>query len=120
MAFQEIDVIPMITTMKPKLVLRPPLPDMMPRFIKDAYRAAMFGRPGASFIDLPANVIMGTFDVPRNEQSPLPEPPRPVAPASKIRDIAECIKRAKAPLVIIGKGAAYAKAEQQIRTLIDG
>ena len=119
MAFQEVDVMPMIASMKPKLALRPPYPHMMPKFIKDAYRASMFGRPGPSFIDLPANVIMGTFDVERNRQTPLLEMPRPVAPESKVREIAEVIKSAKAPLVVIGKGAAYARAEKQIRNLID-
>lgn len=119
MAFQEVDVIPMIESMKPKLSLRPPRADMMPKFIKDAYRAAMFGRPGPAFIDLPADVIMGTFEVDRNQLKPLLEAPKFVAPENKVRDIAEAIKSAKAPLVVIGKGAAYAGAEKQIRNLID-
>lgn len=119
MAFQEVDVIPMISAMKPKLALRPPQPDMIPKFIKDGYRAAMFGRPGPAFIDLPANLIMGTFDVERQQLSALPEAPRSQAPDYKVRDIADAIKSAKAPLVVIGKGAAYSNAEQQIRNLID-
>lgn len=119
MAFQEIDVIPMIESMKPKLSLRPPRADMMPKFIKDAYRAAMFGRPGPAFIDLPADVIMSTFDVDRNQLKPILEVPKSIAPDYKVRDIAETIKSAKAPLVVIGKGAAYAGAEKPIRNLIE-
>lgn len=103
MAFQEIDVLPIIDSMKAKLVLRPPLPSMMPKFIKDGYRAAMFGRPGPAFIDLPANVIMGTFDVDRNQLLPITEAPKSVAPDYKIREIVETIKTAKAPLIVIGK-----------------
>ena len=117
-AFQEVDAIPLISP-HAKLALRPPYPEMIPTFIKDAYRAAMFGRPGPAFIDLPANLILGTFDVERQKLSPLTEVPRSTAPENKIRDVVEALKTAKAPLVVIGKGAAYARAERQIRTLID-
>lgn len=109
----------MIESMKPKLCLRPPRPDMLPKFIKDGYRAAIFGRPGPAFIDLPANLIMGTYDVDRMKLTALPEAPKPAAPAHKVQDIAEALKNAKAPLIVVGKGAAYARAEKQIRTLID-
>ena len=112
-------MLPMIESMKPKLCLRPPRPDMMPKFIKDGYRAAMFGRPGPAFIDLPANIIMGTFDIGSMELKALPESPKPAAPPHKVKDIAETLKNAKAPLVVLGKGAAYSRAEKQIRTLIE-
>ena len=117
-AFQEVDA---ISLLKPhaKLALRPPLPEMIPKFIKDAYRTAMFGRPGPTFIDLPANLILGTFDVERQKLPPLPEPPQPNAPETKIRNIVKAFKTAKAPLVVLGKGAAYARAERQIIDLID-
>ena len=102
-----------------KLAVRPPYPEMIPKFIKDAYRTAMFGRPGPAFVDLPANLILGHFDVHRQKLTPLTEVPQSVAPEHKIRDVVEVLKTAKAPLVVFGKGAAYARAEQQIRTLID-
>ena len=92
---------------------------MIPQFIKDAYRSAIFGRPGPAFIDLPANLIMGHFDIEPKRLTPYTETPKSVAPANKIRDVAEAIKNAKAPLVVLGKGAAYARAEQSINTLID-
>lgn len=79
----------------------------------------MFGRPGPTFVDLPANLILGTFDIERQKLSPITEVPRSIAPANKIRNVVETFKTAKAPLVVIGKGAAYARAESQIRTLID-
>lgn len=92
---------------------------MLPKFIKDGYRAAYFGRPGPAFIDLPADVIMGTYDVPQLQQKPLPEPPKGIAPSTRIADIVNIIQFAKAPLIVIGKGAAYGKAEQPIRKLIE-
>ena len=102
-----------------KLAVRPPYPDMMASYIKDAYRTAAFGRPGPAFVDLPANLILGTFDIATPEVSPLSEIPQSCAPQSKIRGVVEALKTAKAPLVVIGKGAAYARAERQITTLID-
>lgn len=117
-AFQEMDAISLLSP-HAKLAVRPPYPEMIPTFIKDAYRTAMFGRPGPTFVDLPANLILGTFDVEVQRLSPLTEVPRSIAPENKIRDVVDALKTAKAPLVVIGKGAAYARSERQIKTLID-
>lgn len=118
-AFQEMDAISLLSPLT-KLAVRPPSPEVIPKFIKDAYRAAMFGRPGPAFVDLPANLILGTFDIERPRLSPLTEAPRSMAPENKIRDVVEALKSAKAPLVVFGKGAAYGRAERQIQTLING
>lgn len=117
-AFQEFDAISMISPYA-KLAVRPPHPERIPDFIEDAYRTAMFGRPGPTFVDLPANLILGTFDVERQRLSSIPKVPQSVAPEHDIKDAVEALKAAKAPLVVIGKGAAYARAEKQIRTLIN-
>ena len=117
-AFQEMDAIALLTP-HAKLAIRPGFPGTIPTSIKDAYRTAMFGRPGPTFVDLPANLILGHFDVPRQKLSRIPDAPRSVAPADKIRDVAEVIKAAKAPLVVFGKGAAYGRAESQIRALVE-
>lgn len=117
-AFQEVDALP-LAGHHAKLVVRPPYPHMVPKFIKDAYRAAMFGRPGGTFVDLPADLILGHFDLPRLKLTPLLEAPKCIAPPNKIRDVVQALKSAKAPLVVIGKGAAYGRAESQLRNLID-
>lgn len=117
-AFQEVDAISLLTPLA-KLAVRPPYPDMIPNYIKDAYRTAMFGRPGPTFVDLPANLILGNFDIGTQKLSPLPPSPRSCAPENVIRDVVEALTTAKAPLVVIGKGAAYARAERQINALID-
>ena len=117
--FQEMDAVSLLTP-HAKLAIRPPYPDSIPDFIADAYRTAYFGRPGTGFVDLPADMIMGAHDVDPQLLSRPPEPPQAVAPIDKVRNIAQALKNAKAPLVVIGKGAAYARAETQIRKLIDG
>lgn len=92
---------------------------MIPKFIKDAYRAALFGRPGPAFVDLPANLILGHFDVARQKLLSLPESPKSMAPESKIQGLIAALKAAKAPLIVAGKGAAYARAERKIKDLVD-
>lgn len=117
MAFQEADQVSYVAP-HAKLAQRPPYPHLIPQFIKDAYRTAMFGRPGPTYVDLPADLILGTYDLEKQTLPRLPEPPRSTAPEDKIRDIVNAFKQAKSPLVVIGKGAAYARAERQIQTLI--
>lgn len=118
-AFQEVDAISMLTP-HAKLAVRPPSPELIPKFVKDAYRAAFFGRPGPAFVDLPANLILGHFDGIKPARLPaLTEAPMSVAPPKKINDVVQAFKSAKAPLIVIGKGAAYARAEKPIRDLID-
>lgn len=80
---------------------------------------AMFGRPGPAFVDLPANLILGEHDVERQKLRAITEAPLSVAPDYKIRNVVEALKNAKAPLVVIGKGAAYARAERPINDLIE-
>lgn len=72
-------------------------------------------------MDLPADLIQGSVEAVQNAQevTPLPEGPRGGADEARLFEIARLIKTAKAPLVVIGKGAAYAKAELEIRELVD-
>lgn len=102
-----------------KLAVRPYAAEAIPKYIKDAYRAAYFGRPGPAFVDLPANLILGQHDIQPERLTPLLEAPKSVAPPQKIQMVVEALKSAKAPLIVIGKGAAYARAEQQVRALVD-
>jgi 2-hydroxyacyl-CoA lyase 1 len=117
-AFQEMDAIAMLTP-HAKLALRPPGPEFIPPFIRDAYRATMFGRPGPALVDLPANLILGHFDVERKKLAPLAEAPKSVAPERNVVEAVRLLKSAKAPLVVLGKGAAYGRAEGPIRELIE-
>ncbi len=49
----------------------------------------------------------------------VPAAPRGGADEAKVSAIVEVLKNAKAPLVVVGKGAAYARAEGVIRRFID-
>lgn len=121
-AFQELDA---ISFLKPhtKFAFRPDSPDSVARGIKNAYRTCWYGRPGPCFIDLPADLIEGSvpsdFQFPPLEALVVPSPPRSAGDPAAIARAYALLKSAKAPLIVVGKGAAYAKAEDSIRKLVD-
>jgi 2-hydroxyacyl-CoA lyase 1 len=105
-----------------KVAIRPTGVDALPRSIRNAYRAAWYGRPGPSFVDLPGDYIQGSPNENCKELGSfnmLPAPPAPAADSAKLMKVAAVLKGAKAPLIVIGKGAAYARAEGVIRDFID-
>ncbi len=114
-AFQELDAIALLSP-HVKIASRPNL-DGISRSIADAYRTSFYGRGGTGFVDLPADVIQGSAE-PQSANT-VPMPPRAAADQREIAHVAHMIRNAQAPLVVIGKGAAYAKAEESIRQLID-
>jgi len=90
--------------------------------IARAIRAAVSGRPGGVYLDLTAEVLGSTLDVETAKKSLVkvvdPAPPQPPAAESVERAI-ELMATAQRPLVILGKGAAYARADQEIRSFIE-
>jgi 2-hydroxyacyl-CoA lyase 1 len=117
--FQESDH---ISLLRPhvKTAIRPPTPQQIPDALRKAYRISLAGRPGPTFVDIPADFLWRPTD-PQTAMSlnqPLPTS-LPSTPEHKARHIAGLLRSAKAPLVLIGKGAAYARAEADIRELIN-
>src|SRR3954469_11427979 len=90
--------------------------------IARAIRAAVSGRPGGVYLDLTAEVLGSGLDVATAKKSLVkvvdPSPPSPPAPQSVARAI-ELLANAQRPLVILGKGAAYARADEEIRSFIE-
>ncbi|KAK9320638.1 thiamine pyrophosphate enzyme, N-terminal TPP binding domain-containing protein [Lipomyces orientalis] len=118
-AFQEIDQVSTLTPFT-KFAGRPASISLLPSTIEKAYRLAYYGRPGATYIDLPADYIQGRVDPSETQQLyPASAAPKIAADASRVKKAAQLIRNAELPLVIIGKGAAYGQAEGAIRELID-
>ena len=118
-SFQELDAISLLSP-HVKIAVRPPRLEAIPSAISHAYRLAWYGRPSTGFVDLPADFLRTSFSsstvaMPRC----LPAPVAPSADEAKVFKIAQVIKSASAPLVVIGKGVAYARAENVLRELID-
>lgn len=102
-----------------KYAARPPNAALIPTHIEKAVRYATYGRPGVSYIDLPGNLLQAsasTDAIP--PQYAHPSPPLCYPDVREVAKAVELLKNAKRPLVIIGKGAAYARAEEPIRELI--
>src|ERR1700759_3550563 len=85
--------------------------------IARATRAACSGRPGGVYLDLTAEVLGSALDVETAKKSLVkvvdPAPPQPPTPVAVARAL-ELLATAQRPLVILGKGAAYARADQEI------
>jgi len=87
-----------------------------------AIRAALSGRPGGVYLDLPAKLFPQTIDaeVGRKSLIRVVDPaPRQIPAPDAVQRALELLKGAKRPLIILGKGAAYAQADADIRALVE-
>jgi oxalyl-CoA decarboxylase len=90
--------------------------------IARAIRAAVSGRPGGVYLDLPAKLFAQSIDAAAGKATLIkvvdPAPKQIPAPDAVKRAL-DLLKGAKKPLIILGKGAAYAQADADIQALID-
>src|ERR1051325_1688244 len=90
--------------------------------IARAIRAAVSGRPGGVYLDLPAKLFGQVMDATAGKKSLVKvidaAPAQIPAPAS-IKRALDVLKGGKRPLIILGKGAAYAQADDAIRSLVE-
>ncbi len=87
-----------------------------------AIRAAVSGRPGGVYLDLPAKLLSQVMNADAGAKSLVkvidPAPAQIPAPAAVKRAL-DVLKAARRPLIILGKGAAYAQADEAIRALVE-
>ena len=87
-----------------------------------AIRAAVSGRPGGVYLDLPAKLFSQVMDAEAGAKSLVkvidPAPAQLPAPAA-VRRALDVLKGAKRPLIILGKGAAYAQADEAIHAFVE-
>jgi len=90
--------------------------------IARAIRSALSGRPGGVYLDLPAKLFAQTVDAAKGAASLIkvvdPAPRQIPAPDAVARAL-DLLKSAKRPLILLGKGAAYAQADADIRALVE-
>src|ERR1700754_3623847 len=83
-----------------------------------AIRAAVSGRPGGVYLDLPAKLFPQTMDAEAGRNSLIKvvdAPPAQIPSQESIKRALDVMRGAKRPLILLGKGAAYAQADAQIR-----
>ena len=87
-----------------------------------AIRAAVSGRPGGVYLDLPAKLFGQVMDAEAGRRSlvkVIDAAPAQIPSPEAVKRALDLLRGAKRPLVILGKGAAYAQADDAIRTFVE-
>jgi oxalyl-CoA decarboxylase len=87
-----------------------------------AIRAAVSGRPGGVYLDLPAKLFGQVMDAAAGARSlvkVIDAAPAQIPAPSAVKRALDVLKGAKRPLIILGKGAAYAQADDDIRKFVE-
>src|SRR5215212_5657291 len=87
-----------------------------------AIRAAVSGRPGGVYLDLPAKLFAQTLDAEAGKKSLIEvvdAAPAQIPAPSAVKRALDVLKGAKRPLIILGKGAAYAQVDDEIRAFVE-
>lgn len=103
-----------------KYSARPPSVQLIPQHVEKAFRLSTYGRPGVAYLDFPGNILQ--TQVPEEavrKYYNTPEPPLMYPDLVEMKKAVDLLTAAQRPLVIVGKGAAYARAEKEVRELIE-
>jgi oxalyl-CoA decarboxylase len=90
--------------------------------IARAIRAALSGRPGGVYLDLPAKLFAQSVDAALGKKSLIKvvdAAPKQIPAPEAVKRALDLLKGAKKPLIILGKGAAYAQADAEIRNFVE-
>jgi acetolactate synthase I/II/III large subunit len=113
-AFQEFDLLRMFRPVT-KLALQINKVDRIPDLLRAALRAAMTGRRGPVFVEIPRDVLNDEMPsaaviAPENYRVTHPQPPHPDA----IRTAARLLRQAERPLLLVGGGTTWAGANDVV------
>jgi oxalyl-CoA decarboxylase len=87
-----------------------------------AIRAAVSGRPGGVYLDLPAKLFGQVLNAQIGAKSlvkVIDPAPAQLPAQSAVKRALDVLKGAKRPLIILGKGAAYAQADEAIKNFVE-
>ena len=87
-----------------------------------AIRAAVSGRPGGVYLDLPAKLFGQVMNAEAGRKSlvkVIDAAPAQIPAPAAVKRALDVLKGAKRPLIILGKGAAYAQADDAIRNFVE-
>ena len=92
----------------------------IPYYVNQAVRHSLYGRPGAVYLDFPDDIIRGECeeeDV--TDAARVPEPPRTMADPDAVEAALSALESAERPLVVVGKGMAWSRAEDEVREFVE-
>ena len=94
--------------------------ERIPFYVEMAVRHSIYGRPGACYLDMPDDIILGEVDESEvSAAARVPEPPRVQTMPEYVDEALDLLEKAEKPLVIVGKGMAYSGAEEEVRSFIE-
>ncbi|XP_061771847.1 2-hydroxyacyl-CoA lyase 1 isoform X2 [Nerophis ophidion] len=103
-----------------KFSARPSSLEAIPAVIEKAIRTSIYGRPGASYVDIAGDMVNAKADRSKVRfVNCCPPPPICLADHNAVTEAIAVLKSAKRPIVIIGKGAAYGRAEAHLRDFVE-
>ena len=91
-------------------------PDTLSEIVANAYRLSKAGKPGASFISIPQDVVDSKVKV--KAIKPLHEPKLGNASIDDINYLAQAIKNAVLPVFLLGSGSSSTSVTHAIRELL--
>jgi len=92
----------------------------IPFYVEMAVRQSIYGRPGAAYLDIADDIITGSCDTDIvHEAARCPDPPRIQTMPEYVENALDVLQSAQRPLVIIGKGMAFSRAEDEVRAFIE-
>ncbi len=119
--YEEMDQLP-AAKMFAKAAYRVSRAEDIGRGIARAIRTAVSGRPGGVYLDIPAAVLGEVLDAEEAQSTlwRLVNPaPRQLPEIEAVDSAIDLLANAKRPLIVLGKGAAYAQSDEQIREFVE-
>lgn len=114
---QDMSQLPVIEPMVKKAFVCH-IPERIPEFIDMAFRAAMSGRPGPVYLELPCDVLNAAIDPAKVKRMHTTLDSKPVDRKNTRRAV-DLLRAAKNPIVIAGSGAWYGHAEKELVEFVE-
>ncbi|OMB97995.1 oxalyl-CoA decarboxylase [Mycobacterium colombiense] len=92
------------------------------RGVARAIRTAVSGRPGGVYLDIPGEILGHTMDAAAAAGTVwrvIDPAPRQLPAPDAIDRALDLLSQAQRPLIVLGKGAAYAQADNEVRTFVE-
>ena len=94
--------------------------ERIPYYVSQAVRKSLYGRPGPVYLDFPDDIIRAQVQEDQIEISnEVLEAPRPLAHPDAVEAALNTLESAERPLVVVGKGMAWARAEREAQKFIE-
>lgn len=122
--FQELDQVAVVRPFS-KFSAKATDISQIPNCVFKVLDQALSGRPGGCYLDLPTDVLHQTVSQSEAEsllaaaEKSRAKPQFPSVESSLIEKAVSLLRHAERPLIVFGKGAAFARAENSIKKLVE-